>query len=678
MNLILSASGYIVTSIGYAFLLLLLLTTRKNSQQKTLLLIASLLAFIWSVTCAIHATYNSSMLPSLASESLRNLSWFLLISVTLANFNHFSEILKLSTLTKVLSSLFVISFVLEASYFVFDTIKFSHLFATHLAQTVVVLWVIEQLFRRTELVNRWTIKPICLGLGIAFAYDFALYADIVLTNTVDSPFWNARGWVNIIPVPLILLTARRVKPWASRVYISRDVVYHSTLLTAAGCYLVTMAVAGYYIKYVGGSWGSMIQNVFFALSGLLLAVLFLSESLRRKLKVFITKHFYANKYEYREEWVRFANVLEEAEKSPYQTALNAMIRPFACEHGVIVSVEGGKLKKLADYNHDTTLVNDVELLSDLVVTSIKHKWIIDLEELKKSKPDVPFEFNAETVSNACLINHIVPIPGQDGTHCACLLSTPNSTHAMNWEDRDLMWAISKQLSVYLHLHRSNKTLSENQQFDTFNRMSAFLAHDLKNILAQLQLLSKNAKKHGDNPEFIEDAFITIDSAVSRLDKVVTQLRKKSVEDKPKDSVSINSSLKSACTSLSNKKPSPTLTNLSDIDFTLKTDKERFDNVLSHLIQNAQEATDNNGRVEVSTEHDNSHFMINVHDDGVGMSENFIENRLFKPFDTTKGNSGMGIGAYDAKKLVNQLGGHIEVYSTPGQGTLFKIIFPMVS
>ena len=61
-----------------------------------------------------------------------------------------------------------------------------------------------------------------------------------------------------------------------------------------------------------------------------------------------------------------------------------------------------------------------------------------------------------------------------------------------------------------------------------------------------------------------------------------------------------------------------------------------------------------------------------------MSEEFISDRLFKPFDTTKGNAGMGIGAYEAKQYIESIGGEVEVTSTENQGTRISLNLPKKS
>lgn len=675
MNSLFGTIGYSLTSIGAFFLLLLLLTTGRSNQFRLILLFSSLLVTIWAISSVVQIRLAFPLNYHLALESIRNLGWFVLLASALSEHHSFKAILKSSTLS-VVGSVFFISCVLELINSM--TLLFSplSLFMLHLAQSVLGMWMLEQLYRRTERSAKWTIKPMCLGLGLAFTYDFFLYADAVLTQSLSTSFWYARGWVTVVSIPLILLTIRRVKHWSTRIYVSRDVVYHSTLLTVAGGYLLIMSLAGYYIKYAGGSWGTVAQNIFLALSGLVLASLFLSEPLRRKLKVFITKHFYANKYEYREEWMRFASILEEDVDSPFQVAITSMVRPFDCENGILYTLEGNKLLKQSSYSSIDPII-DSPILIELSKKAIEQKWIIDIEETKNEESSVGIDIDNHQLEGLKPYRFIVPISGDTGTQAVCLLSKPHSTHKLNWEDRDLMWAISKQLSVYLNLYSSNLTIAENQQFDTYNRMSAFLAHDLKNVLSQLQLLSKNAKKHRDNPEFIEDAFETIDSASRRLDKVVTHLKNKSTTQSQVEQFELNTTLRQACLERAVSTPVPKFKSGAK-EVLISIDKERFKNILLHLIQNAQDATDSNGEVSLSIYDHETFHVIDVKDNGSGMTDDFVQNRLFKPFDTTKGNSGMGTGAYDAKKFVEKLGGYIEVESYPKVGTSIKLFIPQAS
>ena len=108
------------------------------------------------------------------------------------------------------------------------------------------------------------------------------------------------------------------------------------------------------------------------------------------------------------------------------------------------------------------------------------------------------------------------------------------------------------------------------------------------------------------------------------------------------------------------------------------DREKVANVLYHLISNAQQATADDGEVDVviTSNSDDNTQLVMIEDNGIGMDNEFVEARLFKPFDTTKGNAGMGIGAYDAKTYIESIGGKLTVQSEPGRGSCFTLYFPI--
>jgi signal transduction histidine kinase len=68
--------------------------------------------------------------------------------------------------------------------------------------------------------------------------------------------------------------------------------------------------------------------------------------------------------------------------------------------------------------------------------------------------------------------------------------------------------------------------------------------------------------------------------------------------------------------------------------------------------------------------------IQIEDNGIGMDADFIRNRLFQPFETTKGNAGMGVGVYESREFIRSLGGEIEVSSEVNKGTIFTVRIPV--
>ena len=260
---------------------------------------------------------------------------------------------------------------------------------------------------------------------------------------------------------------------------------------------------------------------------------------------------------------------------------------------------------------------------------------------------------------------------------AVMQGSDNTRKKLNWELRDYLNAVTAQISNFLFHHQAAQELAENAQFSAFTRMSAFIVHDLKNVLAQIDLILSNAEQHKDNPEFIDDTFETLQHTKARMDKMLRQLTEKNTSDDGADSLVILSEMviqvvEQRCASYL---PTPSVILSSETPVVL--DKDKLCNVIYHLVSNAQQATSDDGTVNISLELsvDERHMLINIVDTGCGMSEDFIRTRLFKPFDTTKGNAGMGIGAFDAKAYLDKIGGQLLVQSKPQQGTIFTLRIP---
>jgi putative PEP-CTERM system histidine kinase len=301
-------------------------------------------------------------------------------------------------------------------------------------------------------------------------------------------------------------------------------------------------------------------------------------------------------------------------------------------------------------------------------------WIIDIEEYRQTPTVYPGLSLDLSLFDTKDIRIIVPIFIGKALYGMFILAGKNEVKQLNWEDRDLLFAISKQLGNFVSLHEANDKLAESKQFDAFNRMSAFLVHDLKNVQAQLALITSNAEKHRDNPEFIADVFETVESATERLSKVLSQLRNKQAAQSKSELVDISAVINSVIEQRNIELPKVTFDKINHCEMAI--DNETFHSVLNHLIQNAQEATSKDGWVKVELTQRENHIGIKISDNGCGMSTDFINNRLFKPFDTTKGNAGMGIGVFEAKQFFEGIAGIIKVESIEDKGTVFIIDLPI--
>jgi putative PEP-CTERM system histidine kinase len=290
--------------------------------------------------------------------------------------------------------------------------------------------------------------------------------------------------------------------------------------------------------------------------------------------------------------------------------------------------------------------------------------------VEKSYPDL--NLNTQLCKQQ-KVDIIVPIFMNKTVYGFFLLALPEEKGLLNWEDRDLLFSITKQLSNYLSLNEAKDRLAESKQFDAFNQMSAFLVHDLKNIQAQLALINGNAKRHKDNPAFIADVFETVESATYRLDKVLMQLRNKQVAQSTNNTIDVKKLIDKVVKQRNTQLPK-VIAN-TDVDISISINEEMLASVLNHLLQNSQEATLDDGWVNITAVLSNNTLCIDIIDNGCGMSESFIVNRLFKPFDTTKGNAGMGIGVYEAKQFIEGVNGTMNVVSEENEGSQFKIVIP---
>lgn len=666
--------GYSLASIAYILFSLLVLAAHNESSIAKLMLFSALMAVGANVIAALQISLGFSLQWAMLADTSKIAAFSVLTLSFNVEKNTITGILKNKTVGKYL--LFWFGSVV-ACWALSYTLNFSfeYLFLLFVLFNLVSLVFLEQIYRGSNTEARKSITPLVIALGSIAVFDFVLYAQATMVGGIEFNFWYIRGYLAAIAVPLLLISTRRFKAGAVRIFVSRNVVYYSSMLMIAGVYLLLMAIAGYLINYFGGKWGNLVSFGFFILGIIVLAVLLMTETVRRQVKVFISKHFFANKYEYREEWLELIGKIETANADNYcQMSLQIMMSKVGATGGILLKADGNN-RFLVKHSEGVKL--DESFNKDLVLLEYFTKnqgWIIDINDYDEDPISYPGLFINPKIWHAIGVNILVPIFIGKAFYGFFILSNSDEDYKLNWEDRDLLFAISKQLGNLISLNEVSDKLAESKQFDAFNQMSAFLVHDLKNIQAQLALITSNATQHRDNPEFIDDVFETVESATERLSKVLTQLRNKQVAQSTSKSVDLGDIIERVTVQRNIMLPKVTSINNEKCLATL--DEERFFSVMNHLIQNAQEATSDDGWVKITVEQQLNNINIVVSDNGCGMSESFIKYRLFKPFDTTKGNAGMGIGVFEAKQFFESLSGNLTVDSVEGQGTKMIISLPV--
>lgn len=551
----------------------------------------------------------------------------------------------------------------------------------HVALALFGLVMVEQYFRNTRVDLRWRIKFLCFALGAMFAYDFYLYSDALLFHRINLDIWSARGAITALLAPLLAVSAARNPDWSVDIFVSRQVVFHSVTLLGAGVYLLLMATAGYYIRVYGGEWGTVAQIVFFVGAFLLLTLLLFSGQMRARMRIFLSQNFFNYAYDYRQEWLRIITTLSDprSDQPLEERIVMALGQAVESPSGVLwVRETNGHFIYRADFGDPNINITRIDGNDETIRYLEDKEWILNLEEMV-TMPEAYDGLNRPSWLEPC--PHawlLVPLFHKEGQlYGVVLLTIPRTSIHWNWEVIDLIKTSSRLAASYLALEDAGRALSEARQFEGFNRLSAFVIHDLKNLIAQLSLVVRNAERHRHNPEFMSDAIRTVDHAVGKMSRLMAQL-KNFGSGQSVARIELGSLLREVVALRSSQVPAPRFESFGG-KVLVNADPDRLASAFEHVIHNAQDAAGKHGEVNVRlNEGEDGHVVVDIEDNGHGMDDDFIKARLFKPFDTTKGLTGMGIGAYESREYIRSLGGELFVKSKPGQGTVFSFLIPIIS
>jgi putative PEP-CTERM system histidine kinase len=685
MSINIAAVSYATAALAFLFLGVSLLIGSRGRPQGVVLALAGVLSALWAAA-AVYGTADGEAAIMLANllEPARSAIWFAFLLQVLrllgptaqeGGRNPFQNRLAAALLSYSLLLLALTVYVHawsrgEAAQLVF----FSDIVG-RVVLAVAGLVLVEQLFRNTSPEQRWGIKYLCLGLGGMFAYDFFLYSDAMLFRHIDVNLWAARGIVDALTVPLIMVSAARNPQWELDVHISRRIAFHTVALLGAGVYLLFMAAAGYYIRVFGGNWGMVLQVAFLFGAATVLLAVFFSGTLRARLRVFLSKHFFHYKYDYREEWLRFTRTLSEGNPGLRlrEHSIRAVADLVESPSGALwMSRDGGPFSRVAHWNLPTA--EGVEALDSAFSRYLEQRqWVINLDEYDDQPELYAGLALPQWLSSIPRAWLVVPLILHERLLGFMVLERSLGQVTFNWEVSDLLKTAARQAASNLAQMEASDALMVARQFESFNRMTAFVVHDLKNLVAQLSLLLSNAQKHKHNPEFQDDMISTVENSVQRMTRMLTQLRSDNAEA-TLSSVDLGALLQAAIDSKSAYRLKPQL-RVEHPGLSVRAERERLLRVVGHVIQNAIEATPHDGKVEVRLKRTGSDAVIEVEDSGCGMDEQFVRERLFRPFDSTKG-TGMGIGAYECREYIRELGGQVEVSSEPSRGTTFQLMLPL--
>jgi putative PEP-CTERM system histidine kinase len=515
-----------------------------------------------------------------------------------------------------------------------------------------------------------------LGLVLMWGYDLNLYTLAYLDAQGALALFQYRGVFLAAVAPLFLIGPAAGK--SLRIRLSRAATFQSLSLLGICVYFLVMAVLATALRGSSWNWASALTAALLASMMIATAVLVLSEWARGWVKVKLAKHLFEHRYDYRTEWLRFTDTIGRA--GPAAAPLGErIIKAFAdivdAPGGLLLVSDGGAtLASAAEWNWPGAAPTELEGSADFWSAVESRGRIIEFEALRQgwaSSRDRALPMPGWMLDDRRLWAG-VPLLHQQRLIGLVLLAAPEYRRPLDWEDFDLLRTAGGQAASSLAEAQGQEALGKAQRFEEFNRRFAFILHDVKNLVSQLSLLSRNAERHADNPEFRADMIATLKSSVGKMNELLARLspgagaRVQRVEPQP-----LRPLLTAA---IAAKRGDHDVRLLGDAGLWAQADGPALEQALGHLIQNAVEACSSTVPVLVKVASKEASAIISVSDKGVGMDSDFVRNQLFQPFASTKP-GGFGIGTFEALSLINAMGGRMTVDSRPGEGTTFTILLP---
>jgi len=555
-----------------------------------------------------------------------------------------------------------------------------------LAQTGLVLRIttaagalvlVHNVYGQAAPASRSQIRLAALGLALMWVYDLNLYTIAYLGSATARRLVEWRGLALALTAPMFALATRGESGW--RVRLSRSATFQSLSLLAICAYFALMAIVATALRGSSVDWSAALMITVLSVMTVGAMALLPSARARGWLKVKLAKHLFEHRYDYRTEWLRFTETIgREGPDSPPlgERIVKAFADVVDAPGGLLLVGDGrgalavhanwnwpGDAPSASSFGEPTGLWNQIE----------GNGRIVEFEALRQgwaSSRDKSLHV-AEWMMKDPSVWAGVPLLHQQRLVGFVILAAPEYRRALDWEDFDLLRTAGNQAASSLAEAMGQEALANAQRFEEFNRRFAFILHDIKNLVSQLSLLARNAERHADNPEFRADMVATLQSSVGKMNELLTRLAPQSsarvqrIEAQPLRAILADA--------IAAKRRDRDVQLLGDAGLCAAVDAAALEQVIGHLLQNALDASSGTP-VSVRVSADAGTIAISIADKGVGMDGDFIRNRLFQPFASTKP-GGFGIGAFEARSLVTAMGGHLSVDSRPGGSTTFTITLP---
>ncbi|MGF1550250.1 MAG: XrtA/PEP-CTERM system histidine kinase PrsK [Sphingomonadaceae bacterium] len=672
-----TATSHALAALLYAALLLWTMRTGPDQAAGRRLLAPLAATSIWAASVAI---LGSGHMLALAAESMRNLAFLAFMTGMLRGVPDQRRLggIRLVYIAVSAAIWLQIAIAAIAGLAPMSPLAAEALHITSLALGMIVaagaLLLVHNLYAQAAPETRWAIRLPAIALALLWTYDLNLYTLAYLSRDDIGDLLALRGVVLALAVPLFALAGERER--AAGFQLSRAATFQSfSLLLILGYFLAMLFVTRAF-ELTGGHWTGIAQLAALLLMGGAALLLLPSPRTRAWLRVMVAKHFFQHRYDYRSEWLRFTGTIAAPgeDAAPLEERIVKVMAEIAeAPAGLLFLVEGDSLIAAAQWNWEGPLPagrgDDRRFIRYLE----RSAHIVAFDEVRANRIGEAGEPIAlPAPMRGCEAAWAgVPLIHEERLLGMVLLASPAMHRLLDWEDYDLFRVAGRQAASYLAEAQGQQALAEAQRFDEFNRRFAFIMHDIKNLVSQLDLVARNAERHAEKPEFRADMIATLKASVGKMRELLSRLAWSEMRG---DREAVAVSAKEVARRVAAAKAASHPVAVTGEDALALADRDALEQALAHLVQNAIDASPPGAAVEIAVMADGREVSIRVADRGAGMSESFIRTRLFRPFVSTK-QGGFGIGAYEARALVERMGGRIAVASREGEGSRFTLALP---
>lgn len=548
-----------------------------------------------------------------------------------------------------------------------------------LSALVLILMNLEQTFRAAVGTMRWRIKFVVVGLAVIFGARLYVRSQAILFSAPDTVFWSLESTALLIGCFFLSVAYVRTGLVESDVYPSLTLLRSSLTVLVVGSYLFTIGVLAQVVTRFGGAEILQLQAVVVLLGLAGLTVLLLSDRARQRAHALVSRHFSKSQHDSVRIWTSFSQRLATVTD---RQGLGAASARLIAETFDVLSVT---IWLAEDETRHLTIAastapphpqaaGDGAIAPGDVLTGLQTMSTpFDLDVLNAPWAAVLRDLNPITFPAG---GNRLCVPLRAGERCLGTIVLADRVNGATYtvEEVELLKCIGDQVASVLLNLRLGAEVARAKELEAFRLMSTFFVHDLKNAASSLNLTLKNLPIHFDDPSFRSDALRSIGNTARRIDDMVgrlSMLRQRS--DLVRVEADLNQLVSDALDKVNDTPEVEVLKELQPLAPIL-ADRDQIQSVVTNLVLNARDAIGSAGVIRVRTEQQDDRVLLSVMDNGCGMSQAFVKESLFRPFQSTK-KKGLGIGLFQSRAIVQAHGGGMHVETEVGRGTTFRVTLP---